>query len=38
MFLFLQSDVIEFYALKVAQIDIIYPWIINRSLLYIFEL
>ncbi len=25
MFLFLQSDVIEFYALKVAQIDINIP-------------
>lgn len=38
MFLFLQSDVIEFYALKVALIDINIPLDYNRILLYIFDL
>ncbi len=38
MFLFLQSDVIGFYALKVALIDINTPLDYHRSLLYIFDL
>ena len=38
MFLFLQSNVIGFYALKVALIDINTPLDYQRNLLYIFDL